>query len=136
MEKALAVSFIVVGVIAFSWAAAMWHHLEGKKGRNWMIFFMFVAGICFGTGVGALDPVGILTIDIGKIPLWVPIVLIIGCVFWLQFRGNKDHRTWTPVLGFFTALIVSLAVGNGLALNAQHEIHNVQVASVTKPAGR
>ena len=57
MGKALAVSFIVGGIIAFTWAALMWHKFSAGKGRNWIILMM----VCAGAGAASIGCVPALS---------------------------------------------------------------------------
>ena len=138
MNHALAISFIVAGLMAFAWAVTAWHKLGKKgKGRNGVILLMVLSGIGIGTGIGAINHAGLLWIKVfgGDIPLWIVLAGVIGVVFWLEFRGHGDHKTRTPVLGFVTVLVLALAVGQGMATYASHGIHQVQVDSKTSHGG-
>lgn len=134
MDKALAVTFIVAGFIALVWAVTTWHKLGKKgKGRNGVILLMALAGLGLGTGIGAINHAGLLWVKVGGgyIPLWVVIVAVFGLGFWYEFRGHGDHKTRTPVLCFALAMVLFLAIGNGMAADASHGVHQVEVDSST-----
>jgi hypothetical protein len=128
MDKALAVTILVAGVIAGSWAVQMWVKKRGHA-RNWVIFLMVLFGLGVGTGVGSLVSVNIIDYKVGFIPLWVIPVAIAGFGFFLEIKKWRDHHTRTPLLGAGVALILSMAIGQAVAVAATHGIQRVHVIS-------
>jgi hypothetical protein len=128
VNEALAVTFLVVGIIAGSWAVLMWMKKRGHA-RNWVILLMVLFGMGVGVGLGALFNVNILYYKVGLIPAWVIPAAIAGFAFILEIKGWRDHHTRTPILGAIVALIVAAAVGQTLAAAATHGIDKVQVTS-------
>jgi hypothetical protein len=124
----MATSCVVVGLVAFAWAAMMW-----KKRRDqtikWVPFLMVISGLCLGIGIGYLAGISIVQAKIGYFPVWVPFVLIVGFGFFLEIKGWNDHPTRTPVLGFVTALVLMLAVGHVVVSWSGHEINTVRTTS-------
>jgi hypothetical protein len=135
VSQALAVTFVVAGVIAASWAVLMWKKRRGAA-HNWVVLLMVLAGLGIGTGMAGLVSVNLLNTDIGFIPLWLIVVLVLGFGFFLEIRGWGPHHTRTPLLGASLAVILAMAVGQGVAVAATHGIRNVQVTShVTRAKG-
>lgn len=133
MSRAMAATCIAVGLIALAWAVMVWKkHPSGNS--RWIPFLMVVSGLCLGVGAGSLAGINIVQYRIGFLPLWVVIVAVIGFGFFLEMKGWGDHRTRTPVLGFVTALVLMLAVGNSAVVFSNHEIHQVRTTSNIVPA--
>jgi hypothetical protein len=137
MTKALAATLIMAGVVLLAWAGMMWwkKHREEKAHSRWVTFLMCVAGVCMGIGIGYLAGIDIVKMRVGYCPLWIPAVLIVGFGFILEAKGWKDHHVRTPLLGFGTAMVLFLAVGNSVVTGVGHEIHTVQTTSNVLPAG-
>jgi len=136
MNNALAATFIVIGVIFTAWSVSMWvkKYRAEKAHSRWVTFLMCAAGVCLGIGAGYVAGINVITDKIGYVPLFVPVVAILGFLFILECKGWRDHHARTPVLGFATALVLFLAVGNSVVTFSGHEIRNVQVADTVVPA--
>ena len=133
MNQTLAATFIVFGVVAFAWAATIW---KKKKESNlrWVPFLAVLAGLLLGIGIGYLAGFNVIQDKIGYVPVWIPFILIVGFGFILEFRGWNDHPTRTPVLGFITAFVMMLAIGQAVVSAAGHEVEHVQMTSSITPA--
>jgi hypothetical protein len=129
MSEALAVTFIVIGLMAGSWAATMWKKRRGAA-QKWVILLMVLAGIGIGTGAGALTNLNVISTSVGFIPLWVIVVVVVGFGFFLEVKGWNDHPTRTPILGAVVAVVLCAAIGQSVVGWTGNEVHQVQVTSV------
>jgi len=134
VTQAAAATCIAVGIITSAWMVLLWKkHPNGDS--KWIPFFAVVSGLGLGIGCGALAGINIIQWRIGSIPVWVIFVAIVGFAFFLEMKGWERHRTRTPVLGFVTALILMLAVGQTVVGASLHELDQVRTTSQIVPAG-
>jgi len=141
MDKATAIGCLVIGILAIICAGILWFHLfrDNQTHSKWVTLLAAIGAVGAGLGVGGLSQTvaKLASYSIGPIPIWIPVVVILGLIFLLQFMGNKDHHIRTPVIGIATALVLFMAVGHSLVNGASGVAHQVkpQTQSATVPKG-
>jgi len=143
MDRAAAIGALVIGILAIVCAIVIWwhKHRDDQRHSRWVTFLAVVGAVGVGLGVGALSKKVAAWADygLGPIPAWIPVVVILGLIFVLQFQGHKDHHIRTPVFGIATALVLFLSIGHsvvGAATGAGHDLKvQNQTASNVKPKG-
>ncbi len=143
MSKTAAIGFLVIGLLFIVAAIIIWWHMfrDDKRHSKWVTFCAAVGAVGVGLGVGALSQkiATLASYGLGPIPLWIPVVGILGLIFVLQFMGNKDHHIRTPALGILTAFVLFTAVGHSVVdtvVGATHDVKpTTQTASNVKPKG-
>jgi hypothetical protein len=140
MSKVTAIGFLVIGVLLIACAGIVWYHIfrDNKKHSKWVTLLAALGAIGVGLGVGALSSkiAELATYSVGPVPLWVPVVVILGLIFVLQFLGNKDHHVRTPVLGIFTAMVLFMAIGHSVVGGVSGVTGNVRTHTTSNVAPR
>jgi hypothetical protein len=145
-EELWAVSAIVVGLIITSLVFITWfkgatepttdEEIDLKKHMKRIAFGLAFGGVLIGLGIGDLLDVPQLTYRLGFIPVWVLAAVPAGYLFGLEWKGFKNHPIRTPVIGFFTALLIFFAAGHAVVTGVAHGAHSVQTTShLTKSKG-
>jgi hypothetical protein len=141
MNKALAASFLIGGIVPFAWAViTWWKSRQGRKNGGKEIHHKWVAVMlilgCAGIGIGSGGLAGFTFFEtkFGFIALWIPFVLIVAFLFVLEMKGYEDHPTRTPILGGVTAFVLFVAIGNGLVNWGANQIQHVQTTGIVQQA--
>jgi hypothetical protein len=143
MDKVTAIGSLVIGLLLIACAGIIWYHMfrDHKAHSKWVTLLAAAGAIGVGIGVGALSRkiAALAAYSVGPIPVWIPVVVILGLIFVLQFMGNKDHHVRTPVIGILTALVLFVAIGHSVVSSVSGLTSNVkpqtQTASNVKPKG-
>ena len=133
MNQTFAATAIATGLIALAWAISIWKkHPNGES--RWIPFLAVIAGVGIGVGAGFFAGINLIQYKVGVIPLWVIFVAVVGFLFFLEMKGWENHRTRTPILGFLTALVLMLAVGQAVVKVSTQEIQHARTTSQIVPA--
>jgi hypothetical protein len=136
---AWAVSFIVVGLIITALVVITWWKGSGNPASEEEIdlrahlkkiaFGLCMGGVFLGLGIGYLADIPFLQFKLGFIAVWIPVAMLLGYVFGLEWRGFKNHHVRTPIIGALTAALIFIAAGHAVLNGINHEVQHVQTTA-------